>query len=413
MNGDAGQRSLRSVLLTEGSSLTARETLTVLGSYNLQVDVLVSQRAPMAAFSGMRRRIVQAPRPGDDPLGYLGFLDRLVAEESYDAVLPTHEQAWLLAEASSLLSPGFPAALASAKAFRQLQGKVGFARLLDKLGIPQPPWVPLGEPSSCEPPFPFPFWVKASYGTAGRSVRKVHDRHGLERALADLSGAQSGGLMAQSDAEGQYGQVQALFDHGRMVAVHTSVATGTGAGPSAAARMSVDFPAAREHARVLGAHLGWHGPFTLDFLHTDGNPRYLECNPRMIEPGNAWKAGVNLPLLLAKLSAGCDLGTKLRIGAAGARTCSLQALLLGAAESRGTRRAVLDALLRRGRPHDETEVLTPVQDDPPSAIPLAAVAVRLLANPASVSAIARKAIDAYSVGPAAIAELKAYAPPIA
>lgn len=398
------------VLLTEGSSLTARETLTALAPCGAQVDVLVSQRLPLAAFSRWRRRVVRSPRPGDDPLAYLGFLRRLVAEQRYDAVVPTHEQAWLIAEGRDLLPADFPVALASPSAFRRLQGKVAFARLLDELAIPQPAWCELDAPSgagttpTCD--LPFPLWVKASFGTAGRSVRKVRDARSFERAVVDLQGARSGQLMAQSDVQGQYGQVQGLFDHGKMVAVHTSVATGSGAGSSAAARLSVDFPAAREHARALGEHLRWHGPFTLDFVHTDGQPRYLECNPRMIEPGNAWQAGVNLPALLAELSAGRELRGPLRVGAAGVRTRSLQALLLGTAESQGTRRAVLDTLLHRGRPRDEAEVLTPVRDDPPSIVPLAVVVARLLANPASVSAIAQGAVDAYSVGPNAVERVR-------
>ena len=73
--------------------------------------------------------------------------------------------------------------------------------------------------------------------------------------------------MAQQPARGRYGQVQALFDHGRLVAVHTSVQTGTGIGGSAAARLSVDHPVARRDVALLGDALGWHGGLTLDYMH--------------------------------------------------------------------------------------------------------------------------------------------------
>jgi hypothetical protein len=65
--------------------------------------------------------------------------------------------------------------------------------------------------------------------------------------------------MAQEPADGQYGQVQGLFDHGRLVAVHASVQVGTGLGPSAAARMSVDHPLPRRDLAALGYALGWAG----------------------------------------------------------------------------------------------------------------------------------------------------------
>jgi hypothetical protein len=96
-------------------------------------------------------------------------------------------------------------------------------------------------------------------------------------------------------AAGQYGQVQAQFDRGRVVAAHTSV--GVGAGGSTAARLSVDHPAGRDYATRVGEHLRWHGGLTLDYLHVDGQPQFIECNPRTIEPGNAALAGVDFPRL--------------------------------------------------------------------------------------------------------------------
>ena len=64
---------------------------------------------------------------------------------------------------------------------------------------------------------------------------------------------------------------------------------------AAAARLSTDHPAAREHAARLGEHLRWHGGMTLDYFHVHGQPQFIECNPRTVEPGNAARAGVNLP----------------------------------------------------------------------------------------------------------------------
>ena len=72
--------------------------------------------------------------------------------------------------------------------------------------------------------------MKASYGTAGRAVRRVETAEQERQAVRELSGA--GVVMGQAPAAGQYGQVQAQFDRGRLVAAHTSV--GVGAGGSAA-----------------------------------------------------------------------------------------------------------------------------------------------------------------------------------
>lgn len=136
-------------------------------------------------------------------------------------------------------------------------------------------------------PLDFPFWVKAEYGTAGRSTRKVHNEAEYRQALCDFPWQPDNRLMLQANVDGQYGQVLAVFSRGKLCAVHTSVQTGVGAGNSAAARLSVDFPKTREQVRSIGEALAWHGPITLDFLHINGQPMFIECNPRMIEPANA------------------------------------------------------------------------------------------------------------------------------
>ena len=398
------------VLLTEGSSLTSRETLTALRSCGLDVDVLSCASLPLARFSRWRGRLLRVPNANANPLAYLEQLVSLVDEGGYIAVLPTHEQAWLLAEGrrAGLVPDRVPLALASAEAFARVQGKIAFAELLDELDVPQPTWRPIatgdaGATGDATPPdLPLPFWVKADFGTAGRSTRRVHDAETFRRAMAALS-ASGARLMAQAEAPGTYGQVAGLFDQGRLVASHTTVQTGVGAGNSAAARLSVDFPLARTHLALVGERIGWHGPLTLDFMHVDGRPRYLECNPRMIEPGNAERAGVNFPALLMELSRGVSFDRPPLVGAPGVRTRSRQALLLGAAERCGTRRAVFEALVR---PAPGIEVLTPVRADPPSIMPLAAVAARLLPNPRSVAAITADAVGAYSVEPAAIERIR-------
>ena len=115
-------------------------------------------------------------------------------------------------------------------------------------------------------------------------------------------------LMAQQPAPGFYAQVQGLFDRGSLIAVHTSAQRANGIGGSAAARISVSHTAPREHIGVLGAELNWHGGLTLDYLHQNGTPQYIECNPRTVEPGNATASGVNIAELQVRLTLGEQLG---------------------------------------------------------------------------------------------------------
>ena len=241
------------------------------------------------------------PHAGTDPLGYLRRLAEVVADRAIDVVLPTHEQAWLLAAGQALLPSAVRVAVADFSAFRRVQSKLAFAGLLDELGLPQPRWRPV-ETGDDLSDLPFPYWLKTAFSTAGQGVRQVVDARSRDDALRILLGSEAGPVMAQQPARGQYGQVQGLFDHGRLVAVHTSVQTGVGMGGSAAARLGVDHPAPRGHMAALGEALGWQGGITLDYLHEDGRPTFIECNPRTVEPGNAAASGVNIPDLQVRLT---------------------------------------------------------------------------------------------------------------
>jgi len=128
----------RRVLLSEASSFTAREFVTVLGRDGAVVDAMSSVRAPIARFSRYCRAIRRVPAPSQDPLGYLAAADRLMASGEYDALLPTHEQAWLFSAGRHLMRHRVE--VADIAAFDRVESKIEFARLLDDLRLPQPAW---------------------------------------------------------------------------------------------------------------------------------------------------------------------------------------------------------------------------------------------------------------------------------
>jgi hypothetical protein len=390
------------VLLTESASLTSRETLTVLGRSGIAVDVVSSGRFTISQFSRWRRRSVVLPPPADDPGAFVRAIGRLTVDGGYQALLPTHEQAWLLAAGRRLLPRRMPVALADPEAFDQVQSKLAFARLLDRLTLPQPRWwLPGRTPDDALGPW----WVKAAFGTAGRSVRAVGSA-AAEAAAAQHLGTGGREVMCQENAPGQYGQVHALFDHGRLVAVHCSVKVGDGLGGSAAARLSVDHPQAREAVEALGRHLAWHGGLALDYLHVDGSPLFIEGNPRLVEPGNAAAAGVDLPALTIALSAGESLSGRCVVGRPGVRTHSTLALALGATTASDARRGVLRALASHGGPLASSEVLTPLREDRRAVVPLAITCAQALIAPAHADRLARSAVEAYAITPAMVDALR-------
>ena len=391
------------VLLSEASSLTAREHLSVLGPSGIGVDVASSSRLAIARFSRWCRRVVPVPCSADDPRGYLAAIAAALREGRYDALLPTHEQAWLFAAGRHLLPADAPLAVSGIEAFDQIQGKLACCRLLDAVGLPQPAWSVLASADEARRA-ELPCWLKASFSTAGRGVRYVTSPGQAADAYGELAAA--GPVLAQQPATGTYAQVAGLFADGRLVAVHTSEQAGIGAGGSAAARVSVDHPQPRADIEKLGAHLGWHGGLTLDYLHQNGTPRYIEANARTVEPGNPAASGVNLPALTIAISRGDPLPAVPVMGRPGVRTHSSLALMLGAAERTGSRAAALRALTaglgRRGGLRDSREVLTPVPADPLSLVPVLAVASQLLLQPGRAQALAAGAVRDYAVPPAAV-----------
>lgn len=402
------------MLLSEGSSLTAREFVAVLGARGIDVEVASPTRRPLASFSRWCRAVRPVPAPGDDPVGYLRALDALLAAGRCTALLATHEQAWLLAAGERYLPHARGRlAVAGAGAFERVQSKISFAALCDELGIPQPAWHEVG----CEADLDrvgYPVWVKAAYSTAGRGVRRAATRAEAVSAWRALGGAGPAGapvkVMVQAPAAGAYRQVAALFDRGRLIAAACSQRIGPGAGGSAAARLSVADPGAVDAVVRLGRELEWHGGLTCDYFADRGGRRlFIECNPRTTEPGNAAAAGVDLPSLTIALATGGPLPRAPLIARAGVRTRSTMALALGAAETRGTRRAVVGALGRalggRGPLRGSREVLTPVLRDPPGLVPALAAVGAVLVRPGAVADLAGDAVGAYAITPATIARL--------
>ncbi len=400
------------MLLSEASSLTAREFVTVLGSRGIDVEVLAGSSLPIVRFSRWCRAVHRAPSPSADPVGYLRAVDALMASGRFRALLATHEQAWLFAAGRELLTNARGAvAVASEEAFDHVQSKLAFARAIDAAGLTQPAWHPVEREADLDA-VGFPAWVKAAFSTAGRGVILAHDHDAALRAWRRLTAAGGGagdadGVMVQAPADGTYAQVQGVFDDGALIAAAVSERLVTGAGGSAAARISADHPLAVDALARFGAFLRWHGGLCLDYFHRDGVPQFIEGNPRITEPGNAAAAGVDLPGLLIALARGePPAGHTPLVTRPGVRTRSALGIAIGAAETVGTRRAVASALAaavtRRPPLQGSAEVLTPVIADPPSAVPFVAVTIGLLTRPASVTGLAGATIAAYSVTPAAI-----------
>ena len=150
-----------------------------------------------------------------------------------------------------------------------------------------------------------PVFVKVPIGTATTGVRYIAEPTELAAIASAWEAAGlfgDGGILVQSPVAGQLAMIQAVFCDGALVASHANLRVQEGASGGASHKRSIDLPAAREHLAVLAKRLGWHGALSADAILTGDGPVYIDINPRLVEPGNAWRSGVDLVAALLEVA---------------------------------------------------------------------------------------------------------------
>jgi predicted ATP-grasp superfamily ATP-dependent carboligase len=403
------------ILLSEGSSLSSREAITALGLAGHQVELVSSNPLCLGRFSRFVSRVHPAPASGADPDGYLAAVIEIAGAHRIDALIPVHEQAYLFAAARQKLPAGLGIALADFAAFEQVQSKASFATLLTQLGVPQPRTEIVRSADEFTAARPYPFFVKAAFGTASAGVWRVGDAQARDALLLQLEqqSAFADGLLVQAAISGSLERTQAVFDHGRLVASHIYRQVVEGPGGGDVLKISVVDAQVRNTVAQIGEALAWHGALSFDYLREDatGTPHFIDANPRMVEPMNAWLSGVDLPGALLQISLGDKPPTQAQ-GREGVLTRLGLMGLLDAARQRSRRRDILREIgllaFGSGRYRGAREELVPLKTDPWCAVPLAMVAARLLRDPAAGLRFSDTTVAAYSLTPEAIRRLRAW-----
>jgi predicted ATP-grasp superfamily ATP-dependent carboligase len=403
------------ILLSEGSSLSAREAVTALGLAGHRLELLSSNPMCLGRFSRFVSRVHRAPASGADPDGYLGAVMDVVKRHNIDVLIPVHEQAYLFAAARKRLPAGLGIALADFEAFEQVQSKASLATLLTQLKVPQPKTDIVHSADEFESPRPYPFFVKAAFGTASAGVWRVADARQHDALLVRLQAQNAFAdiVVVQAAVSGSLERTQAVFDRGRLVASHIYRQVVEGPGGGDVLKISVVSAQVRETVMRIGQALRWHGALSFDYIRerATGTPHFIDANPRLVEPMNAWLSGVDLSGALLQISLGETPpvqpdgreGVLTRLGLMG---------LLDAARQRSRRRDILREIgllaSGSGRYRGTREELVPLLTDPWCAIPLAFVVARLLRRPAAAARFSDTAIAAYSLTPQAIHRLRAW-----
>ena len=409
-----GAHALR-VLLSDGSGLTARQTATQLAAAGHRVEVLTPDRLALTRFTRHVARVHSVPPYGTHPLAWLDAALTVLTRRRFDVLLPTQEQVAVLARHMERVTAlGVGLAVPPFAALAQVQDKVSALATLARVGLPQPESLVATTPEELVRTARLPVFVKTPIGTATTGVRRVDSPDDLRQvadALAASGGFDLGGVVVQHPVAGPLVMIQAVYAQGRLLAAHANLRAreGTNGGASSKRSMGLrgDLPAVAAHLATLGETLNWHGALALDAILTPQGPCYIDVNPRLVEPGNAWRAGVDLVDVLLRVSlAARERGESPAApqppGRADVRTHQLLLGVLAAAEH-GGRRAVLDEVRNAARHtgfyHDSCEELTPTAGDWRAGVPVAAAAVATLIRPGSWRWFAAGAVANYALTP--------------
>jgi len=401
------------VLVSEGNSTSAREAITILGLSGHRIEVCDPSPYCLARFSRFVRKFHRCPPLRDDPKGYLHFVEKLLATESFDVLLPTHEQGFVFARVGERLTGRVGLALPGFENYRMVLSKAGFSRLLDRLGLPQPPTRIVQSEAELREALRFPCVLKTSVGTASRGVRFVRGASDFEHALSDLrapglgvNGEFADEILVQDFVAGPTGKAQAVFCRGKMLGFHGYRQVAAGAGGGEAIKQSDIRADVRAHVSAIGQYLDWHGPLSVDYVLADAKtPLLIDCNPRLVEPMSAWLAGTDLVGLLLAVSRG-EAPKPLPPGQDGVRTHLAMQALLGCAARGGSRRDLAREAWQLatggGAYAESTEELTPLRRDWLSLVPLAMLASALLAKPDLAATVAKRGWGAHLLDLASI-----------
>ena len=189
----------------------------------------------------------------------------------------------------------------------------------------------------------------------------------LRCAISSASGAFADEVLVQDLIAGTTEKAQSVFCRGRMIGFHAYRQIAAGVGGGEAIKQSVQ-PARRSRASRKGRTDSSIGTVRCRSITScqmmDAAPLLIDCNPRLVEPMNAYRSGVDLVGLLLLISLG-ETPAALPEGREGVLTHLAMQALLGCAARGGTRRDVVRECRRlfaaSGPYAGSSEELTPVR----------------------------------------------------
>lgn len=265
------------VLVTGARAPIAADLVAALALAGHRVWVADSLRAPVGAASPHAAGYFQLPPPRRDFHGFVDRLRAVCAATAIEAIIPTSEEVFWLAQAAPFLSKSIDVRTSPLPILAELHHKARFARLATRLGYGAPENHELTAPSDLARfTDPTSYVFKPVYSRfASRTLIAPSARR-----LALLLPTPSDPWLAQTRLIGRELCSYNIAIAGRLVfhvAYEPLFRVGVGASTYFA---PVDHPPLRAMSEKFIAAATFTGQICFDSIDTPDGPVAIECNPR-------------------------------------------------------------------------------------------------------------------------------------
>ncbi len=308
------------VLVTDGQYAHTLGIVRSLGQAGLDVGVIAPTSTALALHSRFCRWGFVSP-PLSNQAAYLAFLENILAEGSFDLLMPVGASATRLVSVHrDRLAPKVSFQVADQHSIESAFNKRNTYALAERLRVPYPHTLypqNVAEVEQLSQELEFPVVVKAIVEEGSNVVYYPSNREQLlqmyeplctERGYAPPFLPMLQELIHSDDIGYSFA---ALYKHGRCIRVFMyreirSIPVRGGSGTYTESCFDAEL---KQYGMRLLDALNWTGVAQMDFRRgTDGQLRLMEINPKFWASLEvALAAGVNFPLLLCDMATGQDL----------------------------------------------------------------------------------------------------------
>lgn len=389
------------LLFCEGSSISARESLTALGLLGHEIIICDPNPLCICRFTRLKIKYYMCPLINEDTDKYFNRILEIISKEKVDILIPVHEQALLFSKHLDELREYVKIELPVFESYIQLFSKIKFLNLLTRLNIPHPGTILCKNHAEIRKLIFYPCFLKTDYGTASSGVWKICNEGELNNILKTVE-EDGNEYLLQEPAGGKFEIAYSLFDNGKLISFHSCQRIKEGARGSSCAKIGVNRPGVQKHFEQIGKELNWHGTLAIDYFYNEETnvPLYIDASPRLVEPMNAVINGINIPELLVNISTCTGKGNQLK-PSKGLKSHMLMMSLLFEAERTSSRKDIIKEIIlackQKGLYSGSTEEFTNPKTDFLSSIPLLAVVILLLFNPKNYKSISTSTVNNYAL----------------